>query len=163
MSLAAVGLGSNLRDRRANLAFAVESLDGLGEVLEVSSLYETAAVGGPPQGDYLNAVVLLMTDRSARGLLDGLLDIERTAGRTRRVRWGPRTLDLDLLLFGDETIDEPGLTVPHPRLGERRFVLEPLAEVWSGPSLPDGRVLGDLLAHVVDQEVRKVEGTRWGE
>lgn len=161
MTTSAVGLGSNLGDRERTLGRAVASLAAFGELLAVSSLYETAAVGGPSQGDYLNAAVLIHTQRSARGLLEGLLDTEREAGRVRRERWGPRTLDLDLLLHGDESIDEPGLVVPHPRLGERRFVLEPLAEVWPDPILPDGRVLAELLGAVAAQEVRRASRPGW--
>lgn len=126
----------------------------------MSSLYETAPVGGPEQGDYLNAVVLLDTSLGARALLEHCLAIERERGRLRRDRWGPRTLDLDVLVVGDARIDEPGLTVPHPLLAERRFVLEPLGEVWPGP-LPDGRMVGDLLGEVAGQAVRRVAGPEW--
>jgi 2-amino-4-hydroxy-6-hydroxymethyldihydropteridine diphosphokinase len=158
----AVGLGSNLGDRHQTLSRAVAALAEIGTLRAVSSLYETAAVG-PPQPDYFNAAVMVETPRSGRGILDALLEIERRAGRVRTERWGPRTLDLDLLLHGDERIDEPGLVVPHPRLGERRFVLEPLAEVWPDPELPDGRVIAELLEQVADQEVRKVSGLGWWE
>ena len=102
----------------------------MGPVGAVSSVYETAPVGGPDQGDYLNAVVLAETDLPPADVLERLLDIERGMGRERRERWGPRTIDLDLLVYGDRSVDVPGLTVPHPRMAERRFVLEPLAEVW---------------------------------
>ncbi len=161
MTISAVALGSNLGDRRRHLGDAVTALGTLGELAGVSSLYETAAVGGPIQGDYLNAVAVVRTDRSAAGLLDGLLEIERAAGRVRAERWGPRVLDLDLLVHGAEQVDAPGLRVPHPRLAERRFVLEPLAEVWEGPALPDGRVFEDLLDGVRDQEVRRIAGQGW--
>jgi 2-amino-4-hydroxy-6-hydroxymethyldihydropteridine diphosphokinase len=161
VTTSAVGLGSNLGDRRAHLGRAVAALEVLGERLAVSSLYESRAVGGPPQGDYLNAVVVVRTARSARGMLDGLLEIEREAGRVRGERWGPRIIDLDLLLHGDEVVEEPGLTVPHPRLGERRFVLEPLGEVWPAAGLPDGSSIPDLLDAVGGQDVRRVAGRRW--
>jgi len=92
----------------------------LGAIVAVSPLYETAPVGGPRQGPYLNAVVVVDTALDAGTFLDGCLSIEHNRGRERRERWGPRTLDLDLLLFGDSVLDEQGLIVPHPRLGERR-------------------------------------------
>jgi 2-amino-4-hydroxy-6-hydroxymethyldihydropteridine diphosphokinase len=114
-------------------------------------------VGGPDQGDYLNAVVVVDTVLDARGVLDGLLAIEREHGRERGERWGPRTLDLDLILYGSETIDRPGLSVPHPELRRRRFVLEPLVEAWPDARLPDGTAVADLLPAVADQEVRRWE------
>ncbi len=95
----------------------------------VSAVYETTPVGGPPQPDYLNAVVGLDTDRSARQLLDLAQQLEAAAGRVRAERWGPRTLDVDVLLVGDETVHDPDLEVPHPRLAERGFVLAPLADL----------------------------------
>ena len=129
---ACIALGSNLGDREAYLAAAIAALrrePGI-EVVAVSSLYETDPVGPPPQGPYLNAAVRVNTELAPRGLLDCLLQIEAAAGRRRnRERYAPRTLDLDLLLYGDERIDEPGLVVPHPRLHERTFVLEPLRDV----------------------------------
>jgi 2-amino-4-hydroxy-6-hydroxymethyldihydropteridine diphosphokinase len=129
---ACIALGSNLGDREAHLAAAIAALrrePGI-EVVAVSFLYETDPVGPPPQGPYLNAAVRVNTELAPRGLLDCLLQIEAAAGRRRsRERYAPRTLDLDLLLYGDERIDEPGLVVPHPRLHERTFVLEPLCDV----------------------------------
>jgi 2-amino-4-hydroxy-6-hydroxymethyldihydropteridine diphosphokinase len=122
----------------------------------MSSIYETAPVGGPDQGAYLNAVVVVETDLEPRRLLDVMLDVESRMGRVRRERWGPRTIDLDLLLYGDSAVDEPGLTVPHSRLTERRFALEPLLEVWPEATLPDGRPLADFLEAVADQEVVRV-------
>ena len=140
---AALSLGSNLGDREAHLKSAVEGLDG---VLAVSRIIETSPVGGPPQPGYLNAAVVLETDLDAKALLGRCLALERAAGRTRGVLWGPRTLDVDLLLFGDRVIDEPGLNVPHPRLAQRAFVLEPLAEIaplWVVPGA--GRTVEQLL------------------
>jgi 2-amino-4-hydroxy-6-hydroxymethyldihydropteridine diphosphokinase len=122
----------------------------------MSSIYETAPVGGPDQGAYLNAVVVVETDLEPRRLLDVMLDVESRMGRVRRERWGPRTIDLDLLLYGGSAVDEPGLTVPHSRLTERRFALEPLLEVWPEATLPDGRPLADFLEAVADQEVVRV-------
>ena len=133
MSLACIGIGSNVGDRSANIADAVVLMLGLAQtrVLVCSTLIETEPVGSVEQGRYLNGVCLLRTGLTARVLLEALLDIERRLGRDRRAeqRWGPRTIDLDLLVFGDEQIDEPGLCVPHPRLAEREFVLVPLSEV----------------------------------
>lgn len=141
--------------------FAVERLGALGDVVAVSSLWETAPVGGVPQGDYLNAVVLLDTVMGPRPLLDGFLHIEAEAGRERRVRWGPRTLDLDLLLYGDAVVSAPGLQVPHPRMTERRFVMAPLAEVWPDAVVPGRGRLADLVSAVADQEMRWVAGPEW--
>lgn len=149
----AIGLGSNLGDRAAHLNQAVEELRDLGEVVATSSIYETAPVGGPDQGPYLNAVVILESAAAPRRVLDRLRSIEMAHGRERRERWGPRTLDLDLLLYGAEVIDEPGLTVPHPRMTERRFVLEPLIEAWPDVALPDGRTASALIDAVADQAV----------
>ena len=131
-----VALGSNIGDREAHLAFAVGRLSQLLTNLRQSHWYDTAPVGGSPdQPRYLNGVVAGTTTLSARELLDALLAIEQAAGRTRPSLMAPRTLDLDLILFGMERIDEPGLTVPHPRFRERLFVLEPLAAL--APDLVD--------------------------
>jgi 2-amino-4-hydroxy-6-hydroxymethyldihydropteridine diphosphokinase len=126
-----LGIGSNLGDRVSHLQGAVDALaaaDGVA-VVAVSPVYETVPVGGPPQPDYLNAVVALDTPLSARELLDLAQRIEAAADRVRTVRWGPRTLDVDVLLVGDEQIDEPDLVVPHPRMTERAFVVVPLADL----------------------------------
>lgn len=125
-----VGLGANLGNREHTLQQALLALANLadGEVT-ASTFLQTDAVGGPPQPQYLNAVAGFETALKPRALLDALLAIEQEHGRVREVRNGPRTLDLDLLWFGGEVIEEPGLQVPHPRIGERRFVLEPWAEI----------------------------------
>jgi 2-amino-4-hydroxy-6-hydroxymethyldihydropteridine diphosphokinase len=132
VTLAYVGLGANLGDREATIRAALAALaeeDGI-EVVAVSSLRETEPVGVGPQPLFLNGAAALETTLTARELLETLLAIEHRFGRTRVPgEHGPRTLDLDLLLYGDEQIDEPGLTVPHPRLLERDFVLDPLAEL----------------------------------
>ncbi len=145
-----LALGSNLGDRRGYLERAVEALRALPgvEVVRVSSLYETAPVGGPPgQGPYLNAVVEVRTDLPAEALLRSLLAIESQLGRVRQERDGPRTIDLDLLLHGDLVCDGPDLTVPHPRLHERLFVLRPLAEIAPGVVHPvRKRTVLELLA-----------------
>jgi 2-amino-4-hydroxy-6-hydroxymethyldihydropteridine diphosphokinase len=141
-----VGLGSNLGDRKRNLCEAVERLREIGAV-RLSTPRDTDPVGVADQPNFLNAVAELSSELPARELLDRLLEIERELGRDRgkEERWGPRTIDLDLLLYGDEVIDEPGLTLPHPRLAERRFVLEPLHELAPELVLPDGRRIKDLL------------------
>jgi len=139
-----VGLGANLGDRERTLREAVDAL-GAGEGIEVvavSTLRETEPVGVGQQPRFLNGAAALDTTLESRELLDRLLDVEQRFGRVRVPgEHGPRTLDLDLLLYGDDQIDEPGLTVPHPRLHERRFVLEPLAELAPGLVIPGlGRV-----------------------
>ena len=139
---AAIGLGSNLGDRRLHLDNAVAALDG---VVAVSRYVETDPVGGPPQGRYLNAAAIVETDATPRELLARCRALEEAAGRTREERWGPRTLDLDLLLYGDRVVADDDLVVPHPRLAERAFVLGPLAEVaahWVVPGLD--RTVGEL-------------------
>jgi 2-amino-4-hydroxy-6-hydroxymethyldihydropteridine diphosphokinase len=155
MTRAAIALGSNLGERLSHLCHAVEALGTLGEVVATSSVYETEPVGGPAQGPYLNAVVVIETDLGPLRLLDEMLRIEQEEGRQRTVRWGPRTLDLDLLLFGSETVDDDRLVVPHPRLLERRFVLEPLVEAWPDAVTPDGTPARGALARVRDQDVRR--------
>ena len=143
MTRAYVGVGSNLGDREALVRAAVEALPG---VVAVSALRETDPVGEVEQPRFLNGAVALETELPPRELLDLLLAVERRLGRERRERWGPRTIDLDLLLYGDETIDEPGLTVPHPRLHERRFALEPLLDLDPELAIPGRGRVADLLA-----------------
>ena len=129
----AIALGSNLGDREAHLAFGLSALPGFVTNLKQSSWHDTLPVGvSSDQPRYLNGVVVGETALSARELLDRLLAIEAAAGRTREAPMAPRTLDLDLILFGEQRIEEPGLIVPHPRFRERLFVLEPLAEVAPG-------------------------------
>jgi 2-amino-4-hydroxy-6-hydroxymethyldihydropteridine diphosphokinase len=132
----AVSLGSNVGDRRAHLNFAVASLRGLLTNLAVSRYYETVPVGvSGPQAMFLNAAAVGHTSLTARAVLEALLAIEQERGRERPYARAPRTLDLDLILLGDVVLDEPDLVVPHPRFRERRFVLEPLAEI--APDLKD--------------------------
>jgi 2-amino-4-hydroxy-6-hydroxymethyldihydropteridine diphosphokinase len=144
-----VGLGANLGPREETLRRALELLGrspGV-DVLAVSELRETEPVGLIEQPPFLNGAAALETSLSARELLDLLLEVERTLGRVRDERWGPRLIDLDLLLYGAETIDEAGLDVPHPRLHERRFALEPLAELDPELVIPGrGRVSALLSA-----------------
>ena len=128
-----IGLGSNVGDRQANLDAAVARLrrDGALHVLRRSPVYETAPVGGPPQGDYLNAAVLVVTSLEARAILDRAIAAEVELGRVRsdEARWGPRTIDLDVLWIEGEAVEEEGLEVPHPRLFERPFALRPLLDL----------------------------------
>jgi 2-amino-4-hydroxy-6-hydroxymethyldihydropteridine diphosphokinase len=151
MTRAYVGLGANLGDRERTLREAVDTL-GAGEgidVIAVSTLRDTEPVGVGEQPRFLNGVAALDTTLGARELLDRLLAVEQRFGRVRVPgEHGPRTIDLDLLLYGDEEIDEPGLTVPHPRLHERRFVLEPLAELAPGLVVPGRGSVESLLAGV---------------
>ncbi len=136
MPTAYVGLGSNLGDRERNLREAVRRLDEIEgvEVVSVSTFRNTSPVGGPPQGDFLNGAVAIETDLSAVELLDALLGIENDMGRKREQRWGPRIIDLDLLMYDSVCVEGERLTLPHPGLHERAFVLEPLAEI-----APDAR------------------------
>ena len=145
MTRAYVGLGANLGDREQSIRAAVSALPG---VVAVSALRETDPVGVTDQPRFLNGVAALETTMSARELLDALLAVERKLGRERRKRWGPRTIDLDLLLYGDEVIDEDGLTVPHPCLHERRFVLEPLADLAPKLVVPGHGTVEELLAEL---------------
>ncbi len=155
---AAVALGSNVGDRLGHLRRAVDALAELGRVEAVSSLYETEPVGGPEQGPYLNAVVVLDTALDPAELLAGLHRIEAAAGRTREVRWGPRTLDLDLVVYGDRVVDHEDLQVPHPRAAERRFVLEPLVEVWPEATVGEGRTAREALSALQGQRVFRWSG-----
>jgi 2-amino-4-hydroxy-6-hydroxymethyldihydropteridine diphosphokinase len=146
-----VGLGSNLLDPEAQVEGALRALQALPdtELIARSRLYRTRPWGGVAQPDFVNAAAQLTTGLGAAALMQALLAIERDAGRTRTgERFGPRVLDLDLLVYGEEVIDEPGLHVPHPRLGERAFVLVPLAEIAPALVVPgQGRVDG-LLARI---------------
>jgi 2-amino-4-hydroxy-6-hydroxymethyldihydropteridine diphosphokinase len=159
MTTAFVGLGSNAGDRLAHLRRAVEGLKAIAgvEVEAVSPVYETEAhtlPGQGPQPDHLNAVVRLRTTLAPGALLDRLHALERAAGRTSGRRWGPRPLDLDLLLHGDLRLSTPDLVLPHPRLAERRFVLQPLADL--APDL----VVPGMEATVAELRVRCVDTSR---
>ena len=150
MDRVAIGLGSNVGDRRAHLDHAVSSLRVLLTNLTVSRYYDTMPVGvSGPQAMFLNAAAVGETTLTARELLDALQAIEQARGRERPYANAPRTLDLDLILMGDVVLEAPGLSVPHPRFRERRFVLEPLAAV--APDLRDpvsGKTVGELLTQV---------------
>lgn len=145
--IAYLGLGANLGDRQANIQTALQKLSELPTItlMCVSSVYETAPVGVTDQPDFLNLVAAARTNLGPVALLDALLHIENQMGRVRTERWGPRVIDIDLLLYGSEQIVFPGLTVPHPRLRERAFVVVPLAEVAPELALPgDGVKAADL-------------------
>ena len=144
-----VGLGANLGEREATLRRAIELLgkDPDVDLAAVSSFRESDPVGYADQPRFLNGAIAVETELPPRALLQRLLAVERTLGRTRDgARFGPRTIDLDLLLYGEENVDEPGLTVPHPRLHERRFALEPLLELDPGLVVPGRGRVSDLLA-----------------
>lgn len=158
MPRAYVGLGANLGDRERTMrqALAEIAAEPETELVAVSSFRETDPVGVEQQPRFLNAAAALETSLRPQDLLQRLLAIERSLGRTRGgPRFGPRTIDLDLLLYGDEVVNEPGLHVPHPRLAQRRFVLEPLLELDSELRLPDGTRLADELPSVTDQRVER--------
>ena len=146
MTTAFVSIGSNVGERRDFARKAVEALraaDGI-EVSAVSSLYETAPVGGPPQRSYINLVARIETDLDARALLQITQGIERVLGRgDSDIRWGPRVIDLDILLFGEEKISESDLEIPHPRMKERNFVLVPLLEIAPDVADPWGTPLAE--------------------
>jgi 2-amino-4-hydroxy-6-hydroxymethyldihydropteridine diphosphokinase len=142
----ALALGSNIGDRASHLQFAIARLSRLFSNLRVSSFLETEPEGVGPQPLFLNAAATAETGLDARAALDALLALERERGRERPHVRAPRTLDLDLILFGDQIIDRPALQVPHPRFRERRFVLEPLAEIAAGMEDPvTGMTIAELL------------------
>ena len=153
-AVAYLGLGSNLGDRAAHLAFALARLaddDGI-ELLEVSDVIETAPVGGVEQPAFLNAVCRVATSLAPRDLLCAAIAIEAARGRRREqeTRWGPRVLDIDVILYADRVIDEPGLRIPHPRLASRAFVLVPLAQLAPDLVHPEtGATIGDLAAGIM--------------
>lgn len=144
-----IGLGSNLEDPLAQVSTALQELTQLPDTTLAarSSLYRSDPVGPPGQPDYINAVAALDTRLEPEALLDALQAIEQMHQRVRKIHWGPRTLDLDLLLYGDQVISTPRLTVPHAYMTERNFVLWPLAELAPELILPDGRPLNTLLQH----------------
>ncbi len=157
MSRAVLALGANLGDRVEALQLAVDALAGAGSVLAVSGVYQTAPVGGPEQPDYFNAVVVLETPLSPQALLDLAHDVENAAGRVRLERWGPRTLDVDIIGYDDIVSSDPELTLPHPRAHERGFVLAPWVEVSPDATLPGHGRIADLLDTVERSGVRRMD------
>lgn len=163
-----LGLGSNVGDRLANLQRGVDVVDAdpRTRVDGLSRVYETEPVGGPEQGRFLNMAARVATRRSPAGLLRVCHAAEQACGRERTERWGPRTLDVDILLYGARTVATPRLEIPHPRLAERPFALVPLLDVAPGGSLPDGTPLTALLERLapvtgvdmVEHEVRVPSG-----
>ena len=153
-----VGLGANIGEPRRQLELAIEALKRLPEteLIQTSEIYKSAPLGYLDQPDFLNAVAQLDTGLAAEQLLDQLQKIERTQGRERTFAGAPRTLDLDLLLYGDRVLDSPRLTLPHPRMHERAFVLEPLAEIAPDAAVPGRGKAGDLLAACRGQRVEKL-------
>lgn len=151
-----IGLGSNMGDKRGNIEKAISLVDGLDStaVIKSSSLYKTSPVGPADQDWFVNAVILVETSLPAGGLMDSLLKIEASLGRVRDERWGARTVDLDILFYGDEIVEGEALTVPHKHLHERRFVLEPLRELDEGLVHP---VLKKTIAALYDELDTKEE------
>ncbi|MDQ3057317.1 MAG: 2-amino-4-hydroxy-6-hydroxymethyldihydropteridine diphosphokinase [Pseudomonadota bacterium] len=159
-----IALGGNLGDPVVTLYEAIRELDRLPStrMVRASQLYRSAAWGVTEQPDFINAVALLETSLDARTLLDAMLVIERSHGRDRDVeaRWGPRTLDLDLLLYGDAVIDEPGLRVPHPHLHERAFVLLPLAEIAADAMIPGQGAVRELTAAIGSDAIEVLDNVK---
>lgn len=149
-----VSLGSNLGDRVTHLRSAVREISGFVEDLKVSRLYETAPIGGPEQGPYLNAVISFRSDLGPHDLLSRMQHIEDSHDRVREVRWGPRPLDLDIIVSEEGPFDRaPELIIPHPRAAERLFVIRPMMDVWPEAELSGGVSLDDVYPDVADQEV----------
>lgn len=159
MPRAFIGLGANLGDPRGQIGAALEAIGAMPatRLSARSSFYRSAPIGYAAQPDFLNAVAQIETGLAPRALLDALLAIEHGAGRSRSFASAPRTLDLDLLLYGDMVIGEPGLSVPHPRMHTRAFVLEPLAEIAPGIEIPGQGAIAPLLAACGGQSIRKLD------
>lgn len=147
-----VALGSNLGNRLAKLESAIGSIGAFADVQYVSSFIETDPVGGPEQPDYMNGVLIAESDLTPEEFLEKLHEIENAAGRTREVRWGARTLDLDIIVAGEIIQDDPHLTLPHPRAHERAFVLQPWLEIEPGAVIPGRGSIEALLAALPARE-----------
>lgn len=158
-NLVYLSLGSNVGNRDSNLREAIQRIEGLGRVTEVSSFYETEPVEFTEQPWFVNCAVALETTQPAAELMRGLLAIEREMGRQRLQKKGPRIIDIDILLFGDAIVNTPDLTIPHPAMADRRFVLEPLAEIAQQARHPVlKRTIGELLRDLpAGQTVRRVK------
>lgn len=159
MATAFLSLGSNLGDRAATLAAALGALEATGDVHVVrrSAIYATAPVGRTDQPEFYNLVAQVDTALEPEMLLERCQEVERGLGRVRTERWGPRTVDVDIVLYDRRTIRTARLTIPHPELTNRRFVLEPLLEIAPDAALPDGTPLAPSLAGVADQAVRRLD------
>jgi 2-amino-4-hydroxy-6-hydroxymethyldihydropteridine diphosphokinase len=153
-----IGIGSNLGDSAARVRAAFDALANLREsqLVARSRLYRTRPFGPVQQGDFINAAAGVLTQLSAAQVLEQIRAMEAAAGRVRTERWGPRTLDLDLLVFGSERIDTPELTVPHPGIAERGFVLRPLADIAPTLQVPGVGLVEDLLRHLPDDGIAAV-------
>jgi 2-amino-4-hydroxy-6-hydroxymethyldihydropteridine diphosphokinase len=152
LTIAYIGIGSNVGDRTMFVRSAIDALDADDaiEVRRVSSLYETAPVGGPPQRSFVNVVAEIDTGMSPQALLRTCKGLEEALGREpSEIRWGPRVVDLDVLLYGEEKVNDPDLEIPHPRMAERRFVLVPLLEIAPDAADPWGARYADLLDEAV--------------
>ena len=162
MAIVYLGLGSNLGNREANLRAALRGLWRMGRVEAVSSLYETEPVGGPAQPPFYNAACRWETGLEPRPMLRCLQGLEHELGRRPGERWAPRPIDLDVLLLGDRILGEDGLTIPHPRLAERPFVLAPLAEIAAEACHPvEGKTIAELLAAAGTEGVRRIAEAGW--
>jgi 2-amino-4-hydroxy-6-hydroxymethyldihydropteridine diphosphokinase len=162
MTSAVLGLGGNIGDPRSRMAAAIGALAAKPaiEVRAVSALYETPPWGKTDQPSFLNAAILIETELAAHALLQTILQAEQQLGRQRGERWGPRTVDIDILLFGAEAIDEPGLHIPHPRLHERAFALAPLADVMPQARF-GGRSATEWLARLDVTGIKRIEEPGW--
>ena len=158
-----LGIGANLGDRRKTMRSAVQCIRSVLDQVRVSSLYESDAWGVTDQPAFLNAVVRGRTKVEPLELLDALQAIENELGRVRTQHWGPRTIDIDILLYGSQIIDEPRLKVPHPYMTQRGFVLRPLTDLAAGLTLPDGSLVGELLTTVSQNDLRRIEGPGWAD
>lgn len=154
-----IGIGSNLGNRALHCRQAIENIASFSDVTAVSSYYETEPVGNEDQPHFINCAIEIMTDAKPHELLEKLHSIEKKFGKLRKEKWGPRTIDLDIIIYGDEIIDDPDLKIPHPEAHKRRFVLEPLAEIAPGLIHPILKVtIFNLLEDIEDpHEVVKLE------
>lgn len=159
---AALGLGSNLGTRRDNLATALDLLDREPDITitAASALYETEPWGIAEQPVFLNAAARIGTVLPPAQLLDRILAIEETIGRVREEKWGPRLIDIDILVFGNLVVDQPGLRIPHPRLAERVFALAPLADIWPAP-VSAGHTAAEMLEEIGRSGIRQIAGPDW--
>jgi 2-amino-4-hydroxy-6-hydroxymethyldihydropteridine diphosphokinase len=162
LTTAVLGLGGNIGDNKALIAAAIDCLaeDPAITIEAASALYETPPWGKVDQPPFLNAAVRIETSHSARRLLQTILDVERRLGRERTERWGPRTIDIDILLFGESKVAEPGLIIPHPRLAERAFALVPLIDVLPDATI-SGRPAREWLSEMDSSGIRRIDARAW--